>query len=120
MPVSIVGLNQGLDTLKARLKYIGLVGSNGVELSGGNPAYARQAVTWDESVGGSMNIDGNAVFNVPAGSTVTGWQVYDNATGGTAFGITALPSVTYTVPSTLILAETLTGISLIFVSEPIT
>lgn len=48
------------------------------EVTGGSPAYARKAIAWNAASGGSMDDSTNgAVFDVPAGTTVTwisGWN----------------------------------------------
>jgi hypothetical protein len=48
------------------------------EVTGGSPAYARVAIAWNAASGGSMDDSTNgAVFDVPAGTTVTwvsGWN----------------------------------------------
>jgi hypothetical protein len=48
------------------------------EVTGGSPAYARKAIAWNAATGGSMDDSTNgAVFDVPAGTTVTwisGWN----------------------------------------------
>lgn len=54
----------------------GDAGSN--ELSGGSPAYARQAATFGAAASGSRALSGNLTFNVPAGATVR-WVAWFNA-----------------------------------------
>jgi hypothetical protein len=47
------------------------------ELSGGSPAYARKAVAFSAASGGAAAQNGNVVFDVAAGSTVSwvsGWN----------------------------------------------
>jgi hypothetical protein len=48
------------------------------EVTGGSPAYARKAIAWNAAASGSMDDSTNgAVFDVPAGTTVTwisGWN----------------------------------------------
>jgi len=53
-----------------------------LELSGGSPAYARKAVTFNAASGGSRALNANVTFDVPA-STVA-WVGYWN--GGTFMG----------------------------------
>ena len=111
MPVSIAALNQALNVLKTRFKYAGLIGSDGTEISGGSPAYTRQAVSWEEASGGSIVLPSDVTFDVPLGSVVAGWQIYDNANGGVGFGIMSLTPTTHSSQDTYILSPQLTEIS---------
>lgn len=66
-------------------------GSNGAdEISGGSPAYARQACTWDSASSGSMALSAAETFDVPSGTTVTHFGVWSAATSGTFYGGGAL------------------------------
>ena len=49
------------------------------ELTGGSPAYARKAITWDAASAGSMNCPTDPVFDVPAGSTVSWISAWNTA-----------------------------------------
>jgi hypothetical protein len=48
------------------------------EVTGGSPAYARKAVAWNAASGaGVATMNGNVVFDVPSGTTVSwvsGWN----------------------------------------------
>ena len=66
--------------------YIGLVDNTGVELSGGDPAYARQPVTWTSPVDGLIRPTSNLLFDIPAGDNVAGWRGYSALTGGVEYG----------------------------------
>jgi hypothetical protein len=58
------------------------------ELTGGSPAYARQAVTWSAASGGSKASSAvAAAFNVPASSTVAYVGLWSAATSGTFAGM---------------------------------
>lgn len=59
----------------------GLTGAN--ELSGGAPAYARKAVTWNAAAAGSKALAVAAVFDVAAGATVRWIGFWDAVTVGT-------------------------------------
>lgn len=72
------------------ITHIGLVDETGTELTGGDPAYARQAVTWTSAVDGTIRPNADLTFNVPAGTTVGGWRGYSAATEGTNYGGKAL------------------------------
>jgi len=55
------------------------------ELAGGSPAYARKAVAWDAASGGVKGVNGDIVFDVPAGSTVA-WISLWNTAGTVRYG----------------------------------
>ena len=55
------------------------------EVSGGSPAYARKAVTWNPASGGSIDGD-QVVFDVPGGTTVRAVGLWSAASGGTFYG----------------------------------
>lgn len=74
--------------------YIGLRDSNGTELTGGTPAYARVAVTWTAAVDGLIRPTADVVFNVPAGTTVASWFAI-NTTQDTELGGAALTAEAY-------------------------
>jgi hypothetical protein len=48
------------------------------ELSGGAPVYSRQPVTWSLADPGVRNLTDPAVFDVPAGSTVTHYGTWSD------------------------------------------
>lgn len=62
----------------------GTTGTN--ELSGGSPAYARKAITWNAAAGGSLDNNANPVFDVPPLTTVSWAGLWTEATGGTFLG----------------------------------
>ena len=68
-------------------------GSN--EMSGGSPAYARQAVTWAAPAGGSMSISNTPFFDVPGG-TATHVGFWDDPAAGTFQGAANCSDVTRT------------------------
>jgi hypothetical protein len=55
-------------------------GSN--ELTGGSPAYARQAITFGAPASGQMVSSNQPVFDVPAGATVAFVGLWSAVTGG--------------------------------------
>ena|SRR5688572_8964852 len=69
----------------ALITHIGLVDQAGVELTGGSPAYARQAVTWTSPSNGVIRPTADLTFNVPPAKTVGGWRGYSAATNGTDY-----------------------------------
>jgi hypothetical protein len=75
MPFTDSAKNLMLDELTAVIDEMSLhddaPGSTGAnELTGGSPAYARQAVTWDPAAGGSAALAAAVTFDVPAATTV--------------------------------------------------
>lgn len=50
------------------------------EVSGGSPAYARKALAWNAASGGAATLNGDVVFDVPAGTTVA-WISFWNTAG---------------------------------------
>jgi hypothetical protein len=68
------------------ITHIGLVDEAGEEIDGGDPAYARQSVTWAAADNGRIQLDANLTFNVPADTTVGGWRGYSASTEGTNYG----------------------------------
>src|SRR5699024_9557538 len=62
----------------------GASGTN--ELSGGSPAYARQAVGWDAASNGERQLDADYTFNIPGGATVAYVGYWTDATGGAFLG----------------------------------
>jgi hypothetical protein len=57
-------------------------GSAGTEVSGGSPAYARIAPTWGAASASAITTTSALSFNVPAATTVVGFEFYDAATVG--------------------------------------
>lgn len=95
MSVETAVLNAAADGATALLAYASLHSSNPggtgtAELTGGSPAYARQAVTWDPATGAVAAISGTETFNVAAGSTVAYVGLWSAVTGGTWRGSGAL------------------------------
>jgi hypothetical protein len=89
-------LNAIRDHGQGIITHIGLVDDQGAELTGGSPAYARQAVTWVDDGDGISRPNANLTFNVPGGSNVAGWRGYSASTAGTDYGGAALTQEDYT------------------------
>jgi hypothetical protein len=70
----------------AAITHIGLVDETGTELSGGEPAYARKAVTWTSPSDGLIRPNADIEFDVPASTTVGGWRGFSGSAGGTDYG----------------------------------
>lgn len=91
MPYSAGAKNYMLDQLGTVCLYASLhsanPGSTGAnELTGGTPAYARQALTWNAASAGSKTLSDTPLFDVPASTTITHVGLWSAATGGTYYG----------------------------------
>lgn len=89
------GKNALLAGLKTAITHISLHSSdpstNGAnEITGGTPAYARQAVTFGDPSAGSMATTASMTFNVPAGATVAYVGYWSASSAGTFYGSRAL------------------------------
>lgn len=85
------GKNAALDGLGAVAVFASLhngdpstTGAN--EISGGSPAYARKAISWNAASGGSLDNNANPVFDVPAGTTISYVGLWSASSGGTYYG----------------------------------
>lgn len=95
MALTTAGQNLMLDALGAASTYVGLSNA-GTELTGGSPAYARQAITFGAAAAGSMAMSGGTrQFNVPASSTVNQFDLYSALAAGTRYGSGSLTSEVY-------------------------
>ncbi len=95
MGLTVAAKNVMLDALGAVIGYVSLhtgdPGSNGAnEVTGGSPAYARKAVTWNAAASGNLDNNANPVFDVPAGTTITHYGLQSASSGGTFYGGDAL------------------------------
>ncbi len=90
--------------------HIGLVDNTDTELTGGDPAYARQAVSWESSVDGFIQITSNLLFDIPAGANVSGWRGYSAPTADTEYGGKSLTREDYAGQGTYALLADETGI----------
>lgn len=97
MPYATAALDQALDALNGGapssiIAYASLhsafSATGASELSGGSPAYARQAVTWSAaSAGSKASASVAGAFNVPAGVTVAYVGLWSAVTAGTFAGM---------------------------------
>lgn len=79
--MDIVFLNAMANSAKTVFTHVGL--RNGAtELTGGSPAYARQALSYGATANGDWA--GTATFNVPPSSTVNTVAFYTASTGGSS------------------------------------
>lgn len=92
MPFSTAGADYMLNQWAANeALYISLhsaySGSGGNELTGGSPAYARQAASWSSASSNTAALSGSYTWNVPASSTVAFFGFWTALTGGTFQGM---------------------------------
>lgn len=92
--------NAYLDAIAAEgaslITHVGLVDDTNAEVGD-----ARQPVTWAAPSNGDVQLGGDEVYTMAPGDKVRGWQGYSAATGGTAYGIIALPPVDFGTGDTL-------------------
>ncbi len=79
-----------LDALGAVAVYASLhtgdPGTTGAsEVTGGSPAYARKAITWNAAASGNLDNNANPTFDVPASTTVTHFGLWSASSGGTFY-----------------------------------
>lgn len=91
MGYSVAGKNAMLNALGALAVFASLhsadPGDSGAnELSGGSPAYARKAITWNAASGGSMDDSNVPVFDVPPATTVSFVGFWSAVTAGVFYG----------------------------------
>lgn len=91
MPYSVVGKNAMLDALGAlavfqslHSAYPGDTGTN--ELTGGSPAYARKAKTWNSAASGSKDDSNAPVFDVATATNVAYIGLWSAVTAGIFYG----------------------------------
>lgn len=81
------GRHLALTGISGTVDFIGLLDSTWTELTGGSPAYARKGVAWNTPASGQMSNNGAlTAFDVPAGSTVVAYGLYDAVSAGTFYG----------------------------------
>lgn len=73
--------------------------TTGTEVTGGSPAYARKALTWGAPSNGVVTA--SATFDVPAGTTVVGAEVWSALTAGTYLDGCSITSQNFATQGTL-------------------
>lgn len=92
------------------ITYIALFDDGGTELSGGSPAYARQAVTWTAAVDGLIRPNADLEFDIPSGATVYEWRGFGASVGGDSYGGALLTPESFASQNTYTLLASETGI----------
>ena len=95
MALSTSGKNKAADGVTAVVAYLSLHtadpgGTGASEVTGGSPAYARKAVTWNAASGGAGHIASSVTFDVPGSTTVAYFGMWSASTSGTYYGGGAL------------------------------
>lgn len=103
-------LNAIADEGGTLITHIGLVDETGTEITGGDPAYARQAVTWTAASGGTIRPSADLTFDIPSGTTVGGWRGYSASSSGTNYGGEDLTQESYASQGEYTLLASGTGI----------
>jgi len=110
MGYSTAAKNSMLDHLGTEVVYASLhsadPGDSGTnEISGGSPAYARKAITWNAATGGSMDDSNTPVFDVPASTTVAFVGFWSAVSGGTFYGSADVTNEVFTAQGTYTLTD---------------
>lgn len=99
MPFSATAINQALNSLD---NFTGVTPTNIIafaslhtaysttgtnEVTGGSPAYARKAITWNTASSGSKLSSSSPTFDVPGSTTVAYVGLWSLASGGTFAGM---------------------------------
>ena len=92
------------------ISHIALVDETGTEITGGDPAYARQPVTWTTAADGTIRPDADLSFNIPESTTVGGWRGFSALTAGTDYGGEDLTNESFANQGTYTLLAAQTGI----------
>ncbi len=79
------------------------------ELTGGTPAYARLALTFEAVAGtataGALDMTNTPTFDVPAGATVSSVGLWTAVTGGTLMGDVDVANETYSSQGTYLMQD---------------
>jgi hypothetical protein len=70
------------------------------EVTGGTPAYARKAMTWNSASTGSMTLSDTPLFDVPPTTTITHVGLWSAATAGTYYGYIAVTNEVFAAQGT--------------------
>lgn len=75
------------------------------EVSGGSPAYARKAITWNAAAAGALDNNANPVFDVPLTTTVAWVGFWSAVTAGTFYGSADLTDEVFALQGTYTLSD---------------
>lgn len=99
MGLNATALNAMLDQLGTLIGFVSLHtdavgGGDANEVTGGSPAYARKAITWNAAAAGNLDSSNQPQFDVPAG-TIRRVGFYSAVTAGTYYGDADITDETY-------------------------
>lgn len=99
MALNSAAKNLMLDAIGAEIHYISVhtAATAGSEITGGDPAYARKAVSWADAASGDKLMSGVLEFNIPAGVEISHLGYWTTLTGGTNYGFVPLTDSNGTV-----------------------
>jgi hypothetical protein len=105
MPYAAVAKNYMLDQLGSQAVFASLhsalPGATGAdELTGGTPAYARIALTWNAASTGSKTLSNTPIFDVPPATTVAFVGLWSAVTAGTYYGYIDVTDEVYAAQGT--------------------
>lgn len=110
MPYTDAAKNLMLDALADVAVFVSLhdddpstTGAN--EVSGGTPAYARKAITWNDAASGSLDSSNTPEFDVPASTTVAYVGFWSEATDGTFYGSADVTDEVFAAQGTYTLSD---------------
>ena len=110
MPYSTDAKNSMLDHLGTEAVFASLhitdPGDTGTgEVTGGSPAYARKAITWNAAGSGTMDDSNAPVFDVPAGTHVNWVGLWSLVTGGVFYGSDSVTEEIFAAQGTYTLTD---------------
>jgi hypothetical protein len=110
MALNTTALNIMLDHLGTLAVYASLhtdvIGSgSGGEVTGGSPAYARKAITWNAAASGNLDNNANPVFDVPAGTTIRRIGYWSAVSAGTYYGDSDITDEVYAGQGTYTMSD---------------
>lgn len=88
--VALTALGQAAKFISVHSTDPGTTGAG--ELTGGTPAYARQAATWTTPTTDTLTLANQPLFNIPPSSTAAYVGFYTAATGGDLLWSRPLPA----------------------------
>jgi hypothetical protein len=105
MPYAVAAKNAMLDQFGTICLFgslhTAIPGSTGAaEITGGTPAYARKALTWNPASTGSKTLSDTPIFDVPPLTTVAYVGLWSTLTGGVWYGYIDVTDEVYAAQGT--------------------
>lgn len=100
MGLNATALNAMLDQLGTLIGWVSLHtdavgGGSANEVTGGSPAYSREAITWNAAAAGNLDSSNQPAFDVPGGTTIQRVGFFSASTAGTYYGDADITNETY-------------------------